>query len=75
VATFLRLKQPVWASDELLTVVTASYAVVGRPEEEEETARQVLLVHAFFLDQLEQWGRLRSGAGGSGGATRPSASR
>lgn len=69
-ATFLRLKQPVWASDELLTVITASYAVVGRPEEEEEIGRQVLLVHAFFLDQLEQWGRTRSDAAGQGGSSR-----
>lgn len=60
-ATFLKLRQPSWASDELLTLVTASYAVIVGPEEE-EAIRQLMAVHVFFLDQLRQWGAARASA-------------
>ena len=61
-ATFLKLRQPVWASDELLTLVTASYSIGVAPADEAEVIEQVLWVHAFFLEELRRWGRARSEA-------------
>ena len=53
-ATFLRLRQPAWASDELLTVVVATLDPV-RPGAEQDAIGLVRDGHAFFLRCLREW--------------------
>jgi len=55
VATFLRLKRPAWASDELLTLVALSGGGPVQPDEEAEVAREVLAAHGFLLSELQAW--------------------
>lgn len=54
-ATFLRLKQPAWASEELLTLVAASPAGLAGPEDEAWAAERVLAVHRFAYAGLRSW--------------------
>ncbi len=53
-AVFLRLKQPAWASDELLTLVTAS-ETLRAGEKEEDAEKTVVSVHDFMLCELQRW--------------------
>jgi len=61
--TFLRLRQPAWASDEWLTLVTATPSLALGADEEEAVRRHALAVHAEFLREFGRWGR-RGGAAG-----------
>jgi len=67
-ATFLRLKQPAWASEELLTLVTASAGAPVKPGDEAAVIRQVRLVHAALHEQLSTWreAQLAVGPGSDG---------
>jgi len=58
VLTFLRLKQPAWASEDLLTVVAASAAKPSGSVDEAEVTAHVLAAHGMFYEQLRAW-RLR----------------
>jgi hypothetical protein len=54
-AVFLKLKQPPWASDEVLTLVTAWRGRAVKPEQEETVAQQVLSAHTLMFQQLYAW--------------------
>ena len=55
--TFLRLRQPAWASEELLTYVSRSMAVAVTAENEAMVISQVLAGHAAVLKELQHWRR------------------
>lgn len=57
--TFLRLRQPAWASDELITYVTRSLPPSVTPAGEREMIGQVAAAHAALLKQLQAWRRAR----------------
>jgi hypothetical protein len=52
---FMGLKQPPWASDELLTVVAAWAGASLRPEDEPAATETALGAYGVFLDLLRQW--------------------
>ena len=56
--TFLGLKQPAWASDDLLTLVAGSRGTSVGQEEELSVAVRVLSVHLHMHSELKAW-RLR----------------
>ncbi|MEI6168421.1 MAG: hypothetical protein WCS52_14660 [bacterium] len=53
--TFLRLRQPAWANEELLTYVSRSLALPVTPENEAMVVRRVVASHAAVLKELQQW--------------------
>jgi hypothetical protein len=53
--TFLRLRQPAWASEELLTYVTCSVAPEVKGGNENDILRGVVGVHAQMLGALQGW--------------------
>jgi hypothetical protein len=55
VLVFLGLKQPPWASDEMLTVVAAWAGVSLKPEDEAKATDTVLGAFAMMLDALRHW--------------------
>ena len=55
ISTFLRLKRPVWASEELLTLVALSGGGTVRPDEEQRVAGEVLAAQGFILSELQAW--------------------
>lgn len=57
---FLGLKQPPWASEEMLTLVSSSSGLRVRPESESRAAVGVLEVHLAFYRSLVRWQRRRS---------------
>ena len=56
-ATFLRLKRPAWASDELLTLVAASVGVSVDPALESEMIDHVMSAQRHILGELQTWRR------------------
>jgi hypothetical protein len=57
VATFLGLKQPAWADDELLTLVAAWRGASVAREQEPSATEHVLAAYDFFCGELEKWRR------------------
>lgn len=55
--TFLGLRQPAYASDEVLTLVAVSLAPTVRPGRETEVAADVVAAHAAVADALRDWRR------------------
>lgn len=53
--TFLRLRRPVWASEERLTLVSAYQGRPVTPHEEPAVVELVSAVHGDFLAALQQW--------------------
>lgn len=53
--TFLRLRQPAWANEELLTYVTRSMVVPVTPGNEAMVLEQVVAGHAALLKELQRW--------------------
>jgi hypothetical protein len=53
--TFLRLRQPAWASDEMLTMVSEYRGKPLKPEEEQAAAQLVLEAHSMMLQQFQQF--------------------
>ncbi|MEI6564807.1 MAG: hypothetical protein WCO42_10930, partial [bacterium] len=53
--TFLRLRQPAWANDELLTYVSRSMPFPISRENEAGVIHQVLAGHAVLLKELQKW--------------------
>ncbi len=53
--TFLRLRQPAWASEELLTYVSRSASFAVTRENEALVIRDVLAGHAAMLKELQRW--------------------
>jgi hypothetical protein len=64
VLTFLRLRQPAWASEELLTYVTRSQKPCFEAVDEAATIAALLEAHAGVLQELQAWRRGREGGGG-----------
>lgn len=56
-ATFLKLRQPAWASDELLTLVAHSSQQSIRAGDEADAVMEVLSAHHQMYIQLGQWQR------------------
>lgn len=55
--TFLRLRQPAWASDERLSFVVRSLAPGVTPANEADVTRSVLAIHHAALAAFQQWRR------------------
>ncbi len=53
--TFLGLRQPAWASDELLTLVATTTETTVEPEREAAVADAVLGAHGFIHGELQGW--------------------
>jgi hypothetical protein len=53
--TFLRLRQPAWASEELLTFVTRNVRPTITGENEEEVLNSLITVHTQMLESLQAW--------------------
>ncbi len=53
--TFLRLRQPAWANEELLTYVTCSHSFPVTHENEAGVIRHVLSGHISMLKELQRW--------------------
>ncbi|MCX7590659.1 MAG: hypothetical protein N2255_03420 [Kiritimatiellae bacterium] len=54
-ATFLGLRTPAWASDELLTLVSASKSHAGRISDEKKVLESVLEAHFGVAAALRRW--------------------
>ena len=52
--TFLRLKQPAWASDDMLTLVTASSGLAPSADET-QTMASTIAIHMHMLNELQAW--------------------
>jgi len=61
-ATFLKLRQPAWASDELLTLVGGSDEGALRRTNEAAVTEAVLRAHEFVYRQLRAWRERVGGA-------------
>ena len=53
--TFLGLKQPAWASEKVLTLVTASKGAPVGPDNKKEILHHAIAAHTFILSELQQW--------------------
>jgi hypothetical protein len=62
--TFLRLRQPAWASEELLTYVSRSMVPSVTPANEAEVIRLVAAGHRAMLKELQEWRRIKNPAAG-----------
>jgi hypothetical protein len=60
-ATFLRLRQPSWASDEMLTLVATSEQAHPAGEVEDTIVREVVAAHGFMQSALQTWRRTTMG--------------
>lgn len=58
--TFLRLRQPAWASNEMLTLVTEYRGPSVAEEQEDAVAQYVLQAHAFMLNEFQRFWRHRT---------------
>jgi hypothetical protein len=54
-ATFLRLKQPAWASEDILTLVTTAQGRLSREEDEAAVVAHALDAHLDLYMQLARW--------------------
>ena len=70
-ATFLKLKQPAWASEELLTIVAASQHTGIELSQEQERALtgQTVNAYLFILSELQKWGSKSEAPRPKGGAS------
>jgi hypothetical protein len=66
--TFLGLRQPAWASDEVLTLVATSLATTIPPDAEANATRDVLAAHTLLADALRNWSAKRTPAREGGGS-------
>ena len=57
--TFLRLRQPAWASDEMLTLVTEYRGPSVLPEQEPAIAQYTLQAHQFMLGEFQRFWKRR----------------
>ena len=60
-ATFLKLKQPAWADDTLITFVSVWKGRPLKPDRETAALEHVLAAHNAMLPELQSWRRLREG--------------
>ena len=57
VLTFLKLRQPAWASEEILTYVSRNQSASVTRDQEPEVIRQVVSGHSGMLRDLQMWRR------------------
>ena len=57
ILTFLGLKQPAWASEDMLTLVSASEGGSVKPDAEQRIINQTVAAHVFMLGELQKWRR------------------
>jgi hypothetical protein len=57
--TFLRLRQPAWASNEMVTLVTEYHGPSVKPAEENFVIKYVLNAHLFMMQQFNAF-RIKS---------------
>ncbi len=55
VLTFLRLRQPAWASEELLTLVSCALPPPDGQDNGEDWSAELMEIHAGFARSLRQW--------------------
>lgn len=55
ILTFLGLKRPAWASDDMLTLVTAFGGLSAGAVNERQAISQAASAHSFMLAQLQLW--------------------
>jgi len=55
IATFLKLKTPAWANNELLTLVACSESGSVKQEQEKDVAKQVIAAHVMLQKCLVKW--------------------
>ena len=67
VMTFLGLKQPAWASDDLVTLVAQGAPGAGRDGHEREEAMHLLAAHTLMYEQLVDWRQRNLVKPGEGG--------
>lgn len=60
VLTFLRLRQPAWASDVLLTMVSEYRGRDAADRSDAEMRHHVQQAHRFFYDELQRFGATRN---------------
>ncbi|MDA0577957.1 MAG: hypothetical protein O3B24_07655, partial [Verrucomicrobia bacterium] len=60
VLTFLGLRQPHWASEELLTLVSSSVDAAVPAEQEVAVAEAVIAAHSCVHALLETWAKDRT---------------
>lgn len=53
--TFLRLKRPAWASEDMLTLVSASRGIAFTKEKEQDVVMNVVASHVAVLKELQVW--------------------
>ena len=53
--TFLRLRQPAWASDDVLTLVSHSGSTCGGHSDEDLVTAEVLAAHRYMQAKLLEW--------------------
>ncbi len=58
--TFLRLRQPAWASDVLLTIVSEYRGRDAGERTDAEMQRHVQQAHQFFYEELQRFGAIRN---------------
>lgn len=58
--TFLRLRQPVYGSEELLTYVTRSVSLDVTPANEADVTKELVFSHSAILAELQQWRKRKS---------------
>jgi len=54
-ATFLRLRQPAWACEDLLTLVAMSHGPSVAPEEEAAVIEELIAAQTVILRELQSW--------------------
>jgi hypothetical protein len=73
-AAFLKLRQPVWASPDVLALVAHSFGTSVAPREEADTIRSVIASRDILLEELRRWrSRPSDPAAGSGAVNPPGA--
>ncbi len=60
--TFLRLRQPAWASEELLTYITCSVRPEITAANEEDSVKTIIATHTQMLEALQKWRAEQVGA-------------
>jgi hypothetical protein len=61
VLTFLRLRRPAWASEELLTLVSCSLTPLEEPAAEEQWINDLTELQNGFTRSLQAWQRSQAG--------------
>ncbi len=61
--TFLRLRQPAWASDEMLTMVTEYHGPPILPKQEKAVMQYIIQAHYVMLNEFQKFWQTKMGDG------------